>query len=538
MPPAVTVPPGLRGVTMILGHFTALRHGWVLDLICCSLTSSPFACLPTYTQARLCSGTYNAAMQTPYQHRLCVSTLLLLCHFFPTVAAAVDCRRGASPFIITTQQDADSLLACIDEKLSEERRLKTGYQGNVTISPSATGVLNFTGYDYVNGSLLVENAPGLQKLYLWPAKSPGHPGGFDGATLRNLSGLTSFGQFGQESIPHRTALKELPLLEELTLDGSGFAQPVDLELIYLPRLREMRLPRGSSGIKTAGNLTILGVGLNNIDDFLYAGSGTNASYTISEVRNVAEATISLFSGTNLHLEGNGTLSVNFNCPLCRDQPPNTGFYMRSLHLSGINSLSRNYAGIGKMENLTVGSLTVRDNRYLEVLPMVFDNLINLTIESNPSLHTVLFNASAAPYSLSNIRIAFNRVLRLKSAVGGGKPQNNVFFWPTKNVSSMVFSGSFDDAFFQPFIDLGKDKSKRPLVLNKFEVYSDLTGVDFNCSKLNELRRAGILQGEYTCNWQTVRDESASGVGRTQVPGQGLLGVCMGAAMILVFLGVL
>ncbi|KAK0624225.1 hypothetical protein B0T14DRAFT_583471 [Immersiella caudata] len=477
-------------------------------------------------------------MQTPCKYQLCVSALFLLCRFFPTVAAAVDCRGGASPFIITTQQDVDSLLGCIDEKLSEERRLKIGYQGSITISPWATGVLNFIGYDYVNGSLLVENAPGLQKLYLWPAKSPGHPSGFHGVTLRNLSGLTSFGQFGQESIPHRTALNTLPLLEELTLDGSGFSQPVDLELVSLPRLRESRFPRASGGIKTGGNLTINDVGLDNIDDFLYAGSGINASYTVSELRNVATATISLFSGTNLRLEGNGTLSVDFNCPLCRDQPPPNGFYMRSLHLSGINSLSRNYAGTGKMDNLTVGSLTISDNRNLEVLPMLFDNITNLTLQSNRRLHTVLFNASAARYSWSSIRIAFNKGLRLKSAVGGsdmkpGEPQKNVFYWPTKNVSSMVFSGNFDDAFFQPFIDLGKDKSKRPLVLNKFEVYSDVTGIGFNCSKLNELRRAGILQGEYTCNFQTVPDETASGVGRIQVPGQGLWGVALGVAMVLV-----
>ena len=160
-----------------------------------------------------------------YRYRQCVISLLLFCRFFPTVAA-VDCHGGPSPFIITTQHDADSLLWCIDEKLSEERRLKIGYQGNVTISPSATGVLTFTGYDYVNRSLLVENAPRLEKLYLWPAKpnrSPGHPSGFYGATLRNLSGLTSFGHFGQESIPRHTALNNMPLLEELILDGSGFA---------------------------------------------------------------------------------------------------------------------------------------------------------------------------------------------------------------------------------------------------------------------------------------------------------------------------
>ena len=78
------------------------------------------------------------------------------------------------------------------------------------------------------------------------------------------------------------------------------------------------------------------------------------------MQNVTEANISLFSDTNLRLEGNGTLSVSFHCPLCLDQSSRTDFYMRSLHLSGISSLSRNYEGMGKAENLTIGSLRVRD----------------------------------------------------------------------------------------------------------------------------------------------------------------------------------
>jgi len=43
------------------------------------------------------------------------------------------------------------------------------------------------------------------------------------------------------------------------------------------------------------------------------------------------------------------------------------------------------------------------------------------------------------------------------------------------------------------------------VLSKFVVNSSLAG--FNCIDLNSLRRAGHLKGEYSCQNQTVADES-------------------------------
>lgn len=60
---------------------------------------------------------------------------------------------------------------------------------------------------------------------------------------------------------------------------------------------------------------------------------------------------------------------------------------------------------------------------------------------------------------------------------------------------------------QPFIDLGTDIAKKPGVLKKFSVTSS---EPLNCSKLNELRKLGVLKGEYSCQGQTVADESRAG----------------------------
>lgn len=49
-----------------------------------------------------------------------------------------------------------------------------------------------------------------------------------------------------------------------------------------------------------------------------------------------------------------------------------------------------------------------------------------------------------------------------------------------------------------------DRAKRPGVLQKFSVTSS---EPLNCSKLNELRKLGVLKGEYSCQGQTVADES-------------------------------
>ena len=46
------------------------------------------------------------------------------------------------------------------------------------------------------------------------------------------------------------------------------------------------------------------------------------------------------------------------------------------------------------------------------------------------------------------------------------------------------------------------------MLKKFSVKSSL-GSQFNCTGLNGLRKAGVLKGEYSCQNQTVADESGA-----------------------------
>jgi len=99
---------------------------------------------------------------------------------------------------------------------------------------------------------------------------------------------------------------------------------------------------------------------------------------------------------------------------------------------------------------------------------------------------------------------------------------------------MVFDGHFDNAFFEPFINFGSSAAgspssrSRPKVRNKFVVKSTVEG--FDCKGLNELRKAGVLKGEYSCQGKTVADESkesAAGVVQFYRVGFTVVGVVMG-----------
>ena len=61
---------------------------------------------------------------------------------------------------------------------------------------------------------------------------------------------------------------------------------------------------------------------------------------------------------------------------------------------------------------------------------------------------------------------------------------------------------------QPFVEMAKSNySYGPIVTKKFSVHSTLGADKLNYTQLNDLRKHGALKGEYSCQDQTVADES-------------------------------
>ncbi|KAK0644230.1 hypothetical protein B0T16DRAFT_417359 [Cercophora newfieldiana] len=219
----------------------------------------------------------------------------------------------------------------------------------------------------------------------------------------------------------------------------------------------------------------------------------------------------------------------FNCTYCFDDGYDGSSYLTyklpDLRLSGLSSLSRIREGKGKVRRIEVGAFHAVNNTFTN-LSIDFESLSSLYVENNPNLETLLFNVTATDYPWNEIVIAGNPRLRLTSAAGiKGRSSgvlNPTFYWPSNDTSTMVFDGLFDNHFFQPFIDLKPDdvEGRRPHVLKKFVVKSSLGADQFNCSQLNELRKSGILKGEYSCQGQTVPDES--GVGRVSMADFGVV----------------
>lgn len=430
---------------------------------------------------------------------------------------AIDCKAGLSPFVITTQQDADSLLDCVDPSL--ERK---GYTRDVVISPSASGPLNITAYSYIDGTLTAENNSLLEELYLWPQNS-GCCRGTERITIRNLTRLTTF-VYASLYDAFQTVLRDLPSLEKLSLNGPGFRFANDLELVNLPRVREITVP-DYRGI-TANRLVIRNVGVDSLDPFFFSGPGSRdnaTNWTIEGNPNVKTIDNGLRDGPDtLHIAGTGNLSMVFNCTQCEywQNAALRRFHYPHLQISGLSSLSRTYKGLGAVANLTVGTFSAVNNTLLTSLPILFDNLTTLHIENNPLLEQVLFSPVSNAYNWTDIFFSGNPKLRITSDIstderqGFGAPVGSPdipmlprFYWPSRDVSSMVFDGHFDNGFFDPYINLGSAASagSRPRVRNKFVVRSAVEG--FDCRGLNELRKGGVLKGEYSCQGQTVADES-------------------------------
>lgn len=134
--------------------------------------------------------------------------------------------------------------------------------------------------------------------------------------------------------------------------------------------------------------------------------------------------------------------------------------LRNLLVSGLSELTRpwrhrdgtsNQTTLQGVGSIRLGNFTAVANNFTS-LTLDFEGLGGLHVVDNPKLETLLFRLdAAAQYEWTDIVITGNPLLKLNSTVLA-KASNRTLvpslIWPTRNVSSMVFEGSFDNAFLQ------------------------------------------------------------------------------------------
>ena len=340
---------------------------------------------------------------------------------------------------VSSQQDADSLRACARQGEKYE------YDGNIVITPDASGDLDFRGHGDINGVVMADNNPLLKTLRF--DHRPALDGPVSGFILKNLSSFVSLSSDVRVDADN-LSLEALPLLETVNLPTSSIYG--DIRLSKLPRLKALQdLPK--YGLRSKF-IDIRDVGLNSLDSFFEIGYW-NVSIFVAGIPNINSLSYSLFSAKTVSISGNGNLSLVFNCSWCGDEGSKETRTLSTQYLtvSGLSSISRNYDHQGRVyPTLTVGSLRAVGNSF-KTLDIDFADLKNLTVQDNPNLEGFRFNGNASNYSWSDIVITGNPKLRLNSSANidqTGAIFNTypTFFWPANDTSSMVFQGAFSNEF--------------------------------------------------------------------------------------------
>ena len=446
--------------------------------------------------------------------------------------------------VINTQSDIDVLQDCAETSYVNNTPLgDETFRGDVIIGPNITGTFTLAEYGRVNGSAIAENNPALEKIVLLETK--GYVGQmFNALIVRNIPQLKSFvlEKNSPGVLQSNVSFQNLPLLEDLDVGPLVSVRRIDLvdlpRLTYLTETTREVIPFRPTGPR---HLNIDNIGFPSINGF-FESTGCQdpnqplSTYHVMGLPNVYNLTFGLPGADSVEIQGNGQLAMKIQYVVggCLVTPSEYSMKFGNLLVSGLSELTRHWrhdaslqSKLQEVGSLRLGNFTAVANN-LTSLALDFEGLGGLFVVDNPKLETLLFRLDAtAQYDWTDIVITGNPLLKLNSTVSAQTSNRTLvpsLIWPSRDTSSMVFEGSFDNAFLQvppslistlladtshsqPFIDLGTDKAKRPRVLKKFSVTSSQP---LNCSKLNELRKLGVLKGEYSCQGQTVADESRAG----------------------------
>ncbi|KAK3693403.1 hypothetical protein B0T22DRAFT_532662 [Podospora appendiculata] len=371
----------------------------------------------------------------------------------------------------------------------------------------------------INGSFIAENNRFLESLHLDSGGLSEHS---DGSVRRGiiLSNLSSLLQFSAPTIfvmdEGGIDMRDLPTLEAIEMPGLMI--PGYIHLDNLPRL--IRSFSNPSGIRTLTDVAVHDVGLDSVDPYFSVGY-KGLSISVDGIPNVHKLNYELTDAHTVRISGNGNLSILFSCATCSTMiNRERKLVIKDLSLSGVASMSQNYSDGVSLSNITVGTITASNNTFSDIF-IDFTELTSLHVVDNPNLVSLRFGSSANSYynEGTEITISNNPRLKMNSTTPDGlifdgqHASGSTFIWPEGNTSSMVFEGPFDNNFL-PFVQRSYSK---PRVLSKFIVASTLGPDQCNCTALNTLRKNGALKGEYSCQGQTVPDESQPSSSRTPQP---------------------
>lgn len=343
-------------------------------------------------------------------------------------------------------------------------------QGDVLISPDASGEINLDGVTTIQGRLTIQDCgsgcdSGLTKISSSTLQSVG-----GGLQIANAKGLKEISFPALREAQGNVSFWDLPALE--TLDISALDSVEGLDVGAVPQLYYLGLPPAAFGnVNISGNGNLV-VGLSN------NGDGSNNNSRIS-----------------------------------------------TLNASGIGKFQ--WSGGGEGNN--VGALAVHDSSDLETLPLLFQTVQRLEVRDNGALSELAFPQRPEAQSLlvsrlRDIAITGNARLNLTTAHdvawGGGDTATTSWVWPGEDMDTVVLDGVVHGAFFQPLVDahqgtsLANQNQSRPRVLVDFRVTSSVPG--FLCGPLDGMRRRGVFPGGYSCNGNSI--DIPSGASRSAVLG--------------------
>lgn len=379
------------------------------------------------------------------------------------------CIRGL--LVLNTQRDIDVLQSCADTGYVGDTPLgNETFKGDVMIGPNITGTFTLADYGRVDGSAIAENNPALEKIVLLETKD--YSGQmFDALIIRNLPQLRSIVREHDSSgtLTSNVIFQNLPSLEDLDVGPLGGIQRIDL--VDLPRLTSLtKRDRKYIGITPRGSrhLRIDNAGFSSIDDFFRSTwcngqpNAPSSTYRTRGLPNVYNLTFGLAGADIVEIQGNGQLAMSTQYVESGCSMPSSYFNMelRNLLVSGLSELTRpwrhrdgtsNQTTLQGVGSIRLGNFTAVANNFTS-LTLDFEGLGGLHVVDNPKLETLLFRLdAAAQYEWTDIVITGNPLLKLNSTVLA-KASNRTLvpslIWPTRNVSSMMFEGSFDNAFLQ------------------------------------------------------------------------------------------
>ena len=342
---------------------------------------------------------------------------------------------------VSNQQDVDSLKACRHPGTELE------YTGDIIITPEASGDLDFRGHGDIDGTVVAENNRLLKTLHFEQTRLT-LDGPVSGFILKNLANFVSLAS-DVRAYGTNLSLEALPLLDTININtGSIFD---DIHLNKLPMLRNLQV-HPKVGLRSTV-IDVRDVGLNSVDSFFRIGYG-NDSIFVAGIPNVNNLSYSLFEARTVSINGNGNLSLLFNCTWCEDGSAKEPRVLATTELtvSGLSSFSRNHArqARGPPATVTLGTLRAIKNPFT-TLNIDFTNLNSLIVQDNPNLESIRFNGSASSYTWADIVITGNPKLRLNSSEAFQLPEATTslyptFFWPLNDSSSMIFKGAFSNEF--------------------------------------------------------------------------------------------